>query len=544
MNEPGNDAAAGVVAALLAEGGGGFQLGTLHVALPLRSLREVVGLTPLRCVPGQAAGLIGAIDLRGALLPVLDLRQLLCRQPNDARHPCVVVMVHQGRLLGLLADRVTGTFRCAADGVHRVRGDGLTSLFAASVQRDGGSGSGDDSGELVNLLSPQALAALPGLPMIDDPEPERSALVSTDEAEAGLGVLRPLMLLRVGRQMLAIDAVAVSYTQSAPAVQPSALALGHCRGVVDAAGQRLPAVDLSAYCGMGASTTAATAARGAMLVVPAGRGQVGLLVDAVTDVVAVAADAVVRIPALAAPRTGLFAGSLPASALPESSRARLPPGCGQMLVLSGEALAQQPELQALAEAVLGAAAPASEQGAGLLPSEAQHDNGEAAVAAGTAAMLVFGLKGEWCVALHQVREILPLAGPAMTPPPRADDARLLGLLSDRGRAIPVVDLARMLGDQPDGALPAQAALLVELNGDWLGFGVHRLMTIENARGRPRLPAGPGASAQAAAGETLAPLLLRRELAELGLGEESRLVRVLDLEAVAQALSQPEAACAA
>jgi purine-binding chemotaxis protein CheW len=523
-----DQAAYPALAELLADGGGGFLLGTLHVALPLRALREVVGLTPLRCVPGQAAGLVGAIDLRGALLPVLDLRQLLCRLPNDAAHPCVVVMVHQGRLLGLLADQVTGTFRCAANGMHRVRGDGLSSMFAASVRREG-------DNELVNLLSAQTLASLPGLPLIDDPEPERSALFSDAEAQARIPASRPLMLLRLGRQMLAIDAVAVRSTHSAPEVQASALAIGHCRGVVENLGLRLPAIDLSDYCGMGGAKTATTAASGDMLVVPAGGGSVGLLVDAVTDVVAVAADAIARLPALAEPRAGLFAGSLPANALPESSRARLPAGCGQLLVLDSAALAQQPDLQALAAAASTPPAGASHQGTASAQSA-----GTGAPDTSAPAMLVFGLKGEWCVAVSQVREILSLTGPALTAPPRAGDGLLLGLLSDRGRAIPVLDLARLLDDAPAGTLAPQAALLVEQSGEWLGFAVHRLSAIEHARRQPRLPA----RRTPMAGDGLASPHHHPGLAELGSGAESRLVRVVELVALASELSRGAGARAA
>ncbi|MFZ2987180.1 chemotaxis protein CheW, partial [Ideonella sp.] len=419
--------AAELIAELLADGGGGFQLGTLHVALPLRALREVVELTPLRCVPGQAPGLIGAIDLRGALLPVLDLRQLLCRQPNEATHPCVVVMVHQGRLLGLLADQVTGTFRCTANGVHRVRGDGLSALFAASVRREG-----DDS--LANLLSPQALCALPGLPMIDDPEPERSAMVGNRDAAALSSATRPLMLFRLGPQMMAIDAVAVSTTRSAPVVQPSALAMGLCRGVVENLGLQLPAVDLSDYCGMGRNLTAASAAQGDMLVVQAGDGQVGLLVNAVTDVVAVPAAAVVRLPALAQPRAGIFAGSVSVSDLPEGCRARLPADCRQLLVLDSEALGRQEDLQGLATAA-SASSRARPQGG---PAQSGPPCAADLLAA-RQDMLVFSLAGEWCTPVNQVCEILSIAGNAMTPPPRPDDPMVLGLLSDRGRAIPVLD---------------------------------------------------------------------------------------------------------
>lgn len=51
-----------------------FALGTREYATPLQSIREVVRLEGLADLPGMAPPLAGVLDLRGASLPVLDLR--------------------------------------------------------------------------------------------------------------------------------------------------------------------------------------------------------------------------------------------------------------------------------------------------------------------------------------------------------------------------------------------------------------------------------------------------------------------------------------
>jgi len=51
-----------------------FRLGAREYATPLLDVREVVRLHGLTDLPGMAPPLAGVIELRGAALPVLDLR--------------------------------------------------------------------------------------------------------------------------------------------------------------------------------------------------------------------------------------------------------------------------------------------------------------------------------------------------------------------------------------------------------------------------------------------------------------------------------------
>ncbi len=51
-----------------------FTLGRREYATPLADVREVVRLEGLADLPGMAPPLAGVLDLRGAALPVLDLR--------------------------------------------------------------------------------------------------------------------------------------------------------------------------------------------------------------------------------------------------------------------------------------------------------------------------------------------------------------------------------------------------------------------------------------------------------------------------------------
>lgn len=476
---------------------GGFSLGGLLLALPMESLREVVpcgGLMPLPC---KAACVIGGIDLRGVVVPVVDLRIVLGRELATQTFPSVIIMVHDGRVLGLLADGVTGVFSDVAGALKRVGVTGpLEPVFCGCLQRA-------DDGSLVSVLSPQALASLPEVPMVQDPEPGRQ-LVQTDaadEAQAG-DESRQLMLIRCGRVALAIDALAVQATLSNPQVRPSVTARGHCCGVIDYAGSSVPVVDLLALSGLGATDRNN---RLQAFVIRLDAGMVAFLIDAVIDVVRTRPRDVIALPACAVPQPSLFAGALPVGNL--SAEVREQPGLGASayLVLDHAGLSAHDEVAALA----GTNTPV---------------DGATAVAAAAACqgapkrnVLTYPLAGETATPLEQVMEILPYSADLAvfdSPLP------MLGVVVHRGRSIPLMCLSRLLSGRPAEITPAASVLVVEADGDLVGFVVPGLTAIEPAEWEPALP-GPGGAS--------------RRLVLVGEGAGERMLPLHDLQQMARSI---------
>lgn len=61
-----------------------FELGGERYAVDLAAVQKVIPIGPITPVPGVPAHLLGAMNVRGRVLPVLDLGALLC----DAGNPC------------------------------------------------------------------------------------------------------------------------------------------------------------------------------------------------------------------------------------------------------------------------------------------------------------------------------------------------------------------------------------------------------------------------------------------------------------------------
>lgn len=503
---------------------GGFSLGALSLALPLQCLREVQPCTALVPLPSAARCVIGGLTLRGLLVPVIDLRLELGLRAEPPAEPVVLVMVHDGQVLGLLADRITGVFEpsdgAGSQGIHcaAVQSGGTSMIMDAAVRRS-------DTGAQVSVLSPRALASLPGVPMVDD----RQAQGLPDGAGAGPDAPavdgRPVMLMRCGPVSLAIDALAVHATVAVADLEPSPLAWGHCRGVIAYGGQRIGALDLLALCGLGRLDDAVPRQA---VILQSPPGLVALLIDEVLDIVTVPHAAVQSLPAFALPRPGLVSGGLPRSALPPGRATAGGNGASPCLLLDSAALVSCLEVTGLAATQVGLAVDAEAQPEAVAGARPDADALQAR-APGRRNLITFAVGVEVATPIEQVSEILPLGDDWLA---FDDHAPVLGLLASRGRTIPVVCLSRLLTGTPAAPAAGGTVLVVESDGDRVGFAVQALRAIESTDWEPQV--------RALAGRNTDDQRLEwppRQLARVGSGSQERLLPLLLLQDVALAVRQ-------
>ena len=84
-----------------------FQLGQQSLGVDIMAVREIRAWSPATALPGVPAHVRGVVNLRGAVLPVLDLSQRIGwgRTAPSARHVIIVVRIG-GQLQGLIVDAV------------------------------------------------------------------------------------------------------------------------------------------------------------------------------------------------------------------------------------------------------------------------------------------------------------------------------------------------------------------------------------------------------------------------------------------------------
>jgi purine-binding chemotaxis protein CheW len=88
-----------------------FEIAGQEYCIDVRSVREIRGWTPPTFVPSTPPYVLGVINLRGVVMPVLDVRARLGlgQTTPSSRHVYVVVQ-RDDEVMGLLVDAVQETF--------------------------------------------------------------------------------------------------------------------------------------------------------------------------------------------------------------------------------------------------------------------------------------------------------------------------------------------------------------------------------------------------------------------------------------------------
>jgi purine-binding chemotaxis protein CheW len=95
------------------------RIGEQEFCIDIQSVREIRGWTPATVLPHAPAHVVGVINLRGTVLPVVDLamRLSLGRSEPTARHVIIVVQVGK-KMCGLLVDAVSEILTVAPDRIQ------------------------------------------------------------------------------------------------------------------------------------------------------------------------------------------------------------------------------------------------------------------------------------------------------------------------------------------------------------------------------------------------------------------------------------------
>ncbi len=93
-----------------------FQLSDQEYSLDIMSVREIRGWTRATPLPHAPSYMKGVINLRGTVLPVMDLAQRLGLQPQQHTDRNVIIVVnHNDVMTGLLVDAVSDIIALTSD---------------------------------------------------------------------------------------------------------------------------------------------------------------------------------------------------------------------------------------------------------------------------------------------------------------------------------------------------------------------------------------------------------------------------------------------
>ncbi len=96
-----------------------FRIGEQYYCVDIMSVREIRGWTPATALPRAPGFVRGVINLRGVVLPIIDLADRLGFAPAEPTPRHVIIVAQTGRqVVGLLVDAVSDIINMAADKVH------------------------------------------------------------------------------------------------------------------------------------------------------------------------------------------------------------------------------------------------------------------------------------------------------------------------------------------------------------------------------------------------------------------------------------------
>jgi purine-binding chemotaxis protein CheW len=128
-----------------------FQLGREVFGLEILKVQEIIGIMPITRVPRTPDFVRGVINLRGKVIPVIDLRRKFdLSGREDTNRSCIIVVQLEGVagriIMGLLVDEVSEVVNITADKLES------TPEFGPGIQTDFIMGMGKIGNKVVMLL--------------------------------------------------------------------------------------------------------------------------------------------------------------------------------------------------------------------------------------------------------------------------------------------------------------------------------------------------------------------------------------------------------
>ncbi|HEY5163601.1 MAG TPA: chemotaxis protein CheW [Terriglobales bacterium] len=96
----------------------GFRVGEQSYALPISTVREIVRPPEITPVPQSPEHVAGVMNLRGRIVPVIDLRKRFRQAIENSPKTRVLVIALDGKLIGLLVDSASEVLKIVSEEIE------------------------------------------------------------------------------------------------------------------------------------------------------------------------------------------------------------------------------------------------------------------------------------------------------------------------------------------------------------------------------------------------------------------------------------------
>jgi purine-binding chemotaxis protein CheW len=124
-----------------------FFLAGEEYGLEILKVHEIIGLMPITTVPRTPSFIRGVINLRGKVIPIVDMRlKLEMDETEQTDETCIIVVQTQGLQVGVVVDKVSEVLDIAGENIDE------TPAFGTDVRSDYILGIGKSEGSIKLLL--------------------------------------------------------------------------------------------------------------------------------------------------------------------------------------------------------------------------------------------------------------------------------------------------------------------------------------------------------------------------------------------------------
>ncbi len=143
-----------------------FSLNDEEYAVAARNVREIIELTNITKVPQLTEHFRGVINLRGTIVPVVDLKlKFGMRSDGYRKHACIIVTEFSGGIMGLIVDAVSDVIQIPEESIA------APPSLGSRIRTDFVRGMGRVGGDLVIVLDVERVLSDDEFAAVEEAEP-------------------------------------------------------------------------------------------------------------------------------------------------------------------------------------------------------------------------------------------------------------------------------------------------------------------------------------------------------------------------------------
>lgn len=383
-----------------------FYLNQSEFALSVSFVQEVINIPDsYSSMPLSPDYLKGLINLRGTIVPVIDLKKVLnLKDEISAHEQKIAIICLNGNFVGLLFDKTGEVFRSNSDEQSNFQDEDQSAVVKGVFKKD-------DGKRIVQILDVSSIFCLKRLPKRED------GAQLTNNFKNNRGKRRQAISFLVGSSKCSIEISEIQEILMIKGVNESALAVGNCIGTFDLRGVTVPVIDFAALLRYRETDSSSEATLGdrRVVVMRIEKELFGLLVDKVDSILTFYNDDLKHLPVFSTERMEMVKGCI--STYDKED----------VLLLDDKKILTDEEITNITHnhSKLYNAAHDVELKNNKLRSNVRRT------------FITFSIEQEYAISISDVREIIDLPFALMTPPGMPPHYR--GIVNLRGEMVMVVD---------------------------------------------------------------------------------------------------------